>query len=295
LSTQIHHATGEVVEVADDGIVSASSPVELEERYLTAVNAKKLALNLEAPCTLDLLTAAGWVRDELGLCLFRLRGEYDAARGMAQVADGYQRQLQDQIAAKKIKSKRKNADRETIGKEIEQLEKLLERQIASDNLYIVEGLKSLGGVKEVFGAWVVAQASKFPLRDLPPPPRAPRADAPAGEHERYRKAQEAYHRRVVKAAQENNLGPDKEVLVIAGRVLQAYLIGDCHKCAGRAFIGRHGGPQLKCTACHGTGKARFSVGRTDIERAFVAHLHTEIENRVNEVRQQMRRFLDQRG
>jgi hypothetical protein len=294
LSAKIHHANGSHIEVGEGEIVGADTPAEMEERYLAAVSSKKLALNLEAPCTLDLLIAAGWVTDAVGLYLFRLRGEYDAARGLVLAAEGYQRQLQDQIAGWKIKSKRRNADKEEIATKIEKLEKQLEHQRAHDALTVVENLKTLAGAKEAFGAWVLAQASKFPLRGLPPEPRAPGPKASAEQLQQHRAACERHHRRVVQAALENNVGTDKDVLAIAGRVLQAYLLGDCHKCAGRAFIGRHGGPQLKCTACHGTGKARYSIGKTDAERAFVAHLLSEIDNKVNEVKQQMKRFLAQR-
>lgn len=47
------------------------------ERYVRATESKRLSVTLERPGDVDMLIAAGWVKDGLGTTLFRLRGEFD--------------------------------------------------------------------------------------------------------------------------------------------------------------------------------------------------------------------------
>ena len=53
-----------------------------EERYSRAVRSSNLACPLDRPAEVDVLIAAGTVRDSIGVDLLRLRTDYDAISGM---------------------------------------------------------------------------------------------------------------------------------------------------------------------------------------------------------------------
>lgn len=58
----------------------------LPERYARAMQSTHLEVLVDERCSVDLLVAAGWVKDGLGTMLYRLRTEYDAVRGAHQAA-----------------------------------------------------------------------------------------------------------------------------------------------------------------------------------------------------------------
>lgn len=58
----------------------------LAERYSRATTSSHLKLE-EGRCDVDMLIAAGWLRDGLGALLYRLRGEFDAAKAAMRHAD----------------------------------------------------------------------------------------------------------------------------------------------------------------------------------------------------------------
>lgn len=52
----------------------------LPERYVRAIDSTHLEMNLEERCSVDMLVAAGWIKDSLGTGLYRLRAEFDSVR-----------------------------------------------------------------------------------------------------------------------------------------------------------------------------------------------------------------------
>ena len=58
----------------------------LEERYLGSATSIHLRLDLEKPGDVDLLIAAGWIKESLATSLYRLRGEFDRAAGPLRLA-----------------------------------------------------------------------------------------------------------------------------------------------------------------------------------------------------------------
>lgn len=52
----------------------------IEERYIAAARSSNLRLRLDKACDVDMLIAAGWIRETLATMLHRLRAEFDTAR-----------------------------------------------------------------------------------------------------------------------------------------------------------------------------------------------------------------------
>lgn len=60
-------------------MTNTEDPPSLAERYGRAIVSSHLRLE-EGHCDVDLLIAAGWLKDGLGAMLYRLRGEFDTVR-----------------------------------------------------------------------------------------------------------------------------------------------------------------------------------------------------------------------
>jgi len=60
----------------------------MAERYSRALESSHLEMSLEHRGAVDLLVAAGWVRDDLGTWLFRLRSEFDSINALELAACG---------------------------------------------------------------------------------------------------------------------------------------------------------------------------------------------------------------
>jgi hypothetical protein len=86
---------------------------------------------------------------------------------------------------------------------------------------------------------------------------------------------------------------DKDVAVLTGRVLVAWLDPNCHVCSGRGTVGSayEGKPSSICRACSGSGKARLSIGQTQTERAFVGFLMGEMDRMQTIADGRLRRYL----
>lgn len=72
---------------------------------------------------------------------------------------------------------------------------------------------------------------------------------------------------------------DEVVIVIAGRVLDAFIAPTCTKCAGTGIIGsaRLGEVERECRPCKGSGSRRESIGQSDDERLFARDLFSAID------------------
>lgn len=85
---------------------------------------------------------------------------------------------------------------------------------------------------------------------------------------------------------------DKAVSAISGRVLVAWLDPNCHPCAGRGFTGGYDGKlRSVCRACGATGKAKHSIGQSDVERAFSSWLLSEMDRMLFVADGRLRKYL----
>ena len=78
---------------------------------------------------------------------------------------------------------------------------------------------------------------------------------------------------MVMATKRRHMLTDKDVLVLTGKVLAAWLDQKCRKCNGTKVLGGYNGKtQSMCRACGGTGNSHSELGKTDPERLFCAQL-----------------------
>ena len=84
-----------------------------------------------------------------------------------------------------------------------------------------------------------------------------------------------------------------EVAILCGRALNAYLNPICPHCEGRGFNGggrgEHTGPKMICRACAGSGKTLDSVGRGEVELAFVKRILGHMDESVANASRGIRR------
>ena len=98
---------------------------------------------------------------------------------------------------------------------------------------------------------------------------------------------EANRRRLLKT--------DREVAVIAGRVLDVWLNPTCRHCSGRGFNGatHRGEVQTLCRPCRGSGHRRDSIGKDDAERNFAGHLMMQTDAMLSEAQREIARARHQ--
>lgn len=78
---------------------------------------------------------------------------------------------------------------------------------------------------------------------------------------------------MVMATKRRHMIPDREVLVLTGHTLSAWLDHRCRRCIGTGVIGGYDGKrQLVCRACGGTGNAVSSIVQNDGQARFCADL-----------------------
>lgn len=81
---------------------------------------------------------------------------------------------------------------------------------------------------------------------------------------------------VIEATKRKFMRPDREVMILAGQVLDVFLNPRCRHCDGRGFSGggRHeqSGAQVPCRPCRASGSRRAEIGRDDAQRLFASHL-----------------------
>ena len=85
------------------------------------------------------------------------------------------------------------------------------------------------------------------------------------------------------------LKTDREVAIIAGRVLDVFLNPTCRHCSGRGFNGatHRGEIQTLCRPCRGSGHRRDSIGKDDIERGFATHLLMQTDAMLHEAQREI--------
>lgn len=99
----------------------------------------------------------------------------------------------------------------------------------------------------------------------------------------------------VEATRRRFMKPDRDVAIIAGRVLEVFLAPNCRHCHGRGFNGgaTRDEPTIPCRPCRGSGHRRDSIGKDDAERRFAGHLLMTIDARMFEVQKSIRANMNQ--
>ncbi|WP_298235902.1 hypothetical protein [uncultured Azohydromonas sp.] len=227
--------------------------ITTEERYSRAITSSHLRAG-DAASDVDVLIAAGAMRDELGPLLYRLRVELDGVRGEQLLVQQRQREVQAAIKVSMALVQREM--RRGPPRAAEDLEVLLRRQ------------QQLHGEERVAYAKALQQ-----LRSLPA-------------------ARDALGRwAVVEATRRYFMRPDSVVVAITGQVLRTFLEPRCQSCHGLGTKGGNGKPLQVCRWCSGTGRAQEALGRDDVERNFATYLLAEMERRFSFVDADMRHHL----
>lgn len=254
----------------------------LPEQYTRAMNSSRLVLAERTRGDVDLLIAAGWVRDDLATKLYRLACEFDAARGE-------QTQARRRIAvatAEADELEKKAAKQKKAGQTLDALEtselaedmrKEIANQLVSERAFLMMRLKSLESTKEALGAWAMERAIATRFKSPGPLPTEAGPTLPA----RMRAWRGVVRDRAACVAR------------ISGRVLEVYLDNLCAPCQGRGFNGGFGGPQKICRACSGSGHRKPARDDSGPEMNFAHFLLAEIEGMQDGVERAMRRFLAQ--
>lgn len=92
------------------------------------------------------------------------------------------------------------------------------------------------------------------------------------------------------ATRQKFMQPDAAVLALTPRVVQSFLHPQCFACDGRGMVGEYGHTSI-CKACSGIGRRTITLGKTDEERHFSAHILVELERKTENVARTMRRYL----
>lgn len=89
--------------------------------------------------------------------------------------------------------------------------------------------------------------------------------------------------------------PEREIMVLVGHVIDAWLDPLCEKCGGRGFNGggrlEHSGPQMICRGCGGTGSRKAKIAQDDDQARFVSLMFTLIDRAISAAESRMGRLL----
>lgn len=230
---------------------------QVEERYLGAASSSHLRLRFECPGDVDLLVASGWARETMATELYRLRGEFDAAKGNMRQHQLRTHELQGQAAELRelaLAQRAKAKFGPTRAGLYEQQAAAVLRQLAEEAVtaraLILMQLKSLDRVTRA-------------LRHF------------SEQH----------------AARKGFAGVD--VYRVAGRALDAMLDPLCPVCDGVGFLGGFGKRKVLCGGdhgCRGSGKRRVDFGSVEAH-AFGQLLLAEMERKFARVDALMLSFI----
>lgn len=98
---------------------------------------------------------------------------------------------------------------------------------------------------------------------------------------------------ILQATKHHFMRPDREALIIAGQVLDAWLNPNCKHCQGRGFNGStlKGEKPVVCRPCKGSGHRRDLIGKDDTQRRFAARLTLELDAVMHQVQRDIRAGL----
>lgn len=225
----------------------------MAERYSRALGSTHLEAVADERGSVDMLIAAGWVNEGLGTSLYRLRTEFDAARGRAVQAARNLGAMQQQVQqADAVAAAAHEDDAPRLRAIAGHLRKAMESTALTDRAMLLVTLKSLDGTSQAVG--------RFALQ---------------------------------RAASTGRKMPDAMVRLIAGQALDFWLDPLCMTCAGTGAVGGYGNPRVICKSCGGskTRPMRFGSDTNghDFGRDLIEHMHSK----VGYVSNQLRRFLKQ--
>lgn len=277
--------------------------VTTEERYSRAITSSHLRAG-DAVCDADVLIAAGWLPNELGPLLYRLRVELDMVRGdQLRVQEGM-RELQAAIKQTEAQMQREMhrgpsraaADLSVLRRRERELH---EDEVTTEAKLLLQ-LQALPAARDALGRWAEVEANRFIVRDVRPHPLKLKSLQARVEHDmRNGPSQLAdelvtlegrRQRALEHAARSTTLTP-AAVRSLTGGVLQAFMSPLCRSCHGRGRKGGNGKPEAACRVCQGTGLAREALGQSDEQRAFCGHMLAEMERMFDAVNRCMRHYL----
>lgn len=227
----------------------------LPERYARALESTHLELVLDERCSVDMLIAAGWVKEGLGTLLHRLRIEYDATRGahrQALVA------MRDALAhADRVRAEAKRCGSEEQAARLYGIAQHIARSAEGEALMakalVLSAMKTLPAAKDALGQFASLTATR----------------------ERY-------------------MQPDEVVWQITGRALEVWMDPACPHCMGTGLAGGVGVVAGICPHCHGSKLRPYRLHHTDAGHQFGRSLMNHMDRKCDYVTGQMRRYLSQR-
>ena len=227
----------------------------LQERYARALESTHLELVLDERCSVDMLVAAGWVKDGLGTMLYRLRTEYDAVRGKhmrAEIASSQAMAHADAVRREAAcTSSPEHAGR--LRQIAAHIARSAEGEALMAKVTILSAIKTLPGAKAALGRFASITATR----------------------ERY-------------------MQPDAVVMRIAGQALDVWMDPSCSHCHGTGLAGGVGVVAGICTHCGGSKLRPYRLHATEAGHQFGRSLMNHMDRKTDYVTGQMRRFLSQR-
>lgn len=85
------------------------------------------------------------------------------------------------------------------------------------------------------------------------------------------------------------------VRILSEAALWAWINENCDKCTGRGMSGAFGKITAVCTACHGTGRRAWDIGKNQKHVDFVRRLMLIMDTKASLARQKMVRWLRRRA
>lgn len=224
----------------------------LAERYAGAMNTTQMRV-LPTPGDVDILIAAGWVRDGLSAALFRLRNEWDLAAGEYRLA-AYQLRAAEIEVRDLCRQIERNPDpefrRTTMRKGCEILRRAERAALTARALALVH-LQTLDPAKKALCAFAIGHATR-----------------------------------------ERFLRSDDVVSRIAMKALEVWLDEVCRACSGVGYLGGNGlVPRMKCPNCDTTGRRPARLGDSDADHEFGRSILSAMERKAAFIERAWARWL----
>lgn len=226
------------------------------EKYTSATNSSNLRVT-ERRGDADMLAAAAWLEDVLGALLFRLRSEFESARGGIDNAERYAETLHGAYSdllkeARAARLHRKMAVADKLQAQADELKNQMKAVIVTERALALSRLKTLPEVKRALFRFADQQATR-----------------------------------------QRFMEPSRSIALLVGQVIDVYLSPNCPVCSGRGFTGgaHKGDKQQICRPCHGTGHRKDAIGKSPGQTMFGRYLLAEMDRMLASAAAGMRRSL----